>query len=154
VVTVDRVDGGGLSRVPRLRAGSNTGVWDNDLVETAFLNRGGVRGKLDKLDVSPAVDHIDAAVIIKKEREIMVNAVKDRALPWPVLYISGPVDISLFCGIGGKAYVVEAIMIPEAAGPGALPISILPVSESQLVRVIEYIIDVINNLPVYQVFRS
>ncbi|MNX85964.1 hypothetical protein D3C86_1178220 [compost metagenome] len=58
----------------------------------------------------------------------MINAARKFMLfPWALLYVGGLKDIRFTNIIGGKHHIVLAIMVSNTAGPGALPIYVLPV---------------------------
>ena len=98
-----------------------------------------------------AVDHVHAVVLGGEQGHVVEVAVELRPMPGAVFHVGGGEDVGLPGGQAGKGYVILAVVVADAGGPGAAAVVALPVAQGELVAVIQNVVGVAHRLPVDQV---
>ena len=98
-----------------------------------------------------AVDHVHAVVLGGEQGHVVEVAVELRPMPGAVFHVGGGEDVGLPGGQAGKGYVILAVVVADAGGPGAVAVVALPVAQGELVAVIQNVVGVAHRLPVDQV---
>ncbi|MNE38727.1 hypothetical protein D3C80_1326370 [compost metagenome] len=65
-----------LSREPNVRPCDQTGIRNDGFIKPTLLDRLCIRSELNDLDVTAAIHHVYAPIIIKQQGHIMIHTVK------------------------------------------------------------------------------
>ena len=122
------------------------------------LDRFEVGGQFDDLAVAAVENDVVAAVVVKHEGMVVVTLERGDALPVALGRILAGPDVGLVRGLGEGGDVERAVLVADAARPGAVAVFVLAVGEREAVLhvlgqvvVQQIVVAVADDLPVHQV---
>ena len=168
VLAVDQVHLGAFEQAAGVSGVAvGVGAGDEDLVldasvgvdaEAAFLDGGEVGGQLDDLAVAAVPDDVVAAVLVKHEGVVVEARERGDAFPVALRRVLAGPDVGLVRGLGEGGDVERAVLVADAARPGAVAVFVLAVGEREAVLhvlgqvvVEQVVVAVADDLPVHQV---
>ncbi len=151
IVAVDFEELGAFGGEACGAGGYGRGVGDDDLVEAVGLDAGEVGFEFDETEVAGAVEHVGAVVVVEEERVIVERGFQGGFGPGALFDVLGGVDVGSAGGAGEGCDVERALVVAEAAGPGAGAVAVFSVGEFESVDILEGIVGVAGEFPIDEV---
>jgi len=135
-----------------IRTGHGTGVFNDDIVEAVFFYAGQIRFQFDQPNITGAINHIDASIIIKKEGVVVQRRSPGDFFPGSFFDVLCDINMGFSAGAREGRGVVGSVMIAQRTGPGAGTVGVFAVFQVHCIIFNQPIVGIADQRPVDQVF--